>query len=423
MHDDYRSNSGDEFSNFHLRPNGQARYYPSSNSQSNAGAPYNETKHWQTHSNRSSFGNMATQETTSEHTDQIMANFLDAATSVQSSVHGCMLRCFEQDIPVQTIPIHPSSSWQGTSATWDLITNLPLNDSVDVVKLLNKYLCFQSYSEDDHMYRLASLIFKYEGEQFALSQIAPWIIGKKCILQQNLQIINNHDIIPDNAKPLMQKALQIAGEMLTAWLFTQNTEDDDSEDDDLAMNGFSNHYKNDILLQTHLSSSSESDEDDNTIDYYNKMDLIQPSIFVQDKVRNAQELQHDHLPLFVQEDTVSDDQVNTDQSNISVQDNLIFDNEVEQKQSSPSDTADMLNSNFLNSINDDQIEYKHGMAIMVDSSILTSKNYNGIIPLIGNPIEQQLICTTAFMKSPMLIFEQKPKNEFRLFKQILLSQG
>jgi hypothetical protein len=79
--------------------------------------------------------------------------------------------------------------------------------------------------------------------------------------------------------------------MLSAWLFTQNTEDDDNEDDDLSTNGFSHHYKHDIQLQTHLSSSSESDEDENAFDNkmenYNKMELVQHSVFAQDKLKNA----------------------------------------------------------------------------------------------------------------------------------------
>jgi hypothetical protein len=83
-----------------------------------------------------------------------------------------------------------------------------------------------------------------------------------------------------------------------------------------------------------------------------------------------------------------------------VQDNLIFENEIEQTQCSLHDTANMLNLNFLNSINNDRIKYKHGMAIMVDSSLLTTKNFNGIISSIGDSIEQQSIGTTAFVKSP-----------------------
>ena len=144
---------------------------------------------------------------------------------------------------------------------------------------------------------------------------------------------------------------------------------------------------------------------------------------VQEENVSDDQVNTDQSNIFVQEENVNDDQVNTAQSNIFVQDNLIFDNEIEQTQCSLHDPTNMLNFNFLNSINDDRIEYKHGMAIMVDSSILTIKNFNGIISSIGNSIEQQSIGTTAFVKSSMLFFAQQPNNEFRLFKQMSLSQG
>ncbi len=132
MQDDSRANADDEFSNFQFRPIGEARSAPSLNSQESAGAPYANTKNWQTQSNRSSYGNMATQDTTTEtrtqsETDQMITIFFDAGAGSQGTVHGCILRCPKHNIEMPTIYVHQLqfNSWHGTTATWESIPNLP----------------------------------------------------------------------------------------------------------------------------------------------------------------------------------------------------------------------------------------------------------------------------------------------------------
>ena len=91
--DNSRSTAGDEFSDFPLRPNGQARPVPSSNAPQNAGVPYSQTKTWQSPNTRSSYGNMTMQDTTVDtpvqhDTAQMITNFLDAAAGGPDFVHG-----------------------------------------------------------------------------------------------------------------------------------------------------------------------------------------------------------------------------------------------------------------------------------------------------------------------------------------------
>ena len=234
-----------------------------------------------------------------------------------------MLRCSEPVLPVPSVPVrqhqsNDSSTWQGTTATWDSVTNLPLNDSVDVVKFLNTYLDFHPDSDEDYMHRIASLIFKYDGEAaFTLSQIEPWIIDQKCILQQNLQRIYDAGLIPEHAKSHINKALQYAGEILTVWLFDLHTAEDENEDDDF--NGFFIHYQQDLDLQTHLTSSSDLDHDDdemivdkaifNTIDGDNTidntidipMDNTPSFLFVQDQLDASDKIQRNCVSLSLQD--------------------------------------------------------------------------------------------------------------------------
>jgi hypothetical protein len=75
----------------------------------------------------------------------------------------------------------PSDPWRATSTSWNEIAELHLNNEVDVVKLLDKYLDFIEKCDDESLCRIAALIFKDEGDDIDSAQIAPWIVSKRTL--------------------------------------------------------------------------------------------------------------------------------------------------------------------------------------------------------------------------------------------------
>jgi hypothetical protein len=236
-----RSDPADEFERMSFRPETPARHAPSSNA-SSAGVPYEETRSWQTTSNRSSFANMSTRDDTPQSTiqaqkDEMMANFFDAAAGTQGPVHGCMIQVRSLNTDHQSSSedtvLQSPYSWHGKPTTWNLIRELKLDPTVDIVCFLQNSHLFQSFSDADHVCRNASHIFQKGDLVLDESRIHGWIIEQKSKLQQQLDILYNEEILPVHMEQYFRIALQNAGEILSHWMFDQTTSESDSESLDI----------------------------------------------------------------------------------------------------------------------------------------------------------------------------------------------
>ena len=138
QHEHVRSDLADEFEHMTFRPETPACKAISSTA-SAGGVLYNDTRNWQITQSRTSFANTSTREDTPQsiiptQTDEMMADFFDAAAGAQGPVHGCMLhiRRMNSNDQIST----PSNGWPGTSTIWNAIRNLQFDQSINIECLL-----------------------------------------------------------------------------------------------------------------------------------------------------------------------------------------------------------------------------------------------------------------------------------------------
>jgi hypothetical protein len=205
--------------------------------------------------------------------DKMVENFFDAVRS-DDQVHGRMLR-------ISSVPA--PQPWKGTSATWQSIKALNLNNTVDIVTLNKNNDLFSSTSvSEDDLESCALEIFQAEAARRlpSGSKVYPWIDHRANILQAHLQKIIAREILPIYLHAPLSEAVDRAAMLVNNWLYTAAPETSDSSDDD-STDDSTAQYFNDSNLQQHLSSSaSEDDEDDESDD--EKQEIIsmeQPSLF------------------------------------------------------------------------------------------------------------------------------------------------
>jgi hypothetical protein len=222
------------------------------------GDSYNQVQRWQTNMSQTSLAQTAPmhepfQRPSSSRTDDsdMLTNFFQAVSikpaSSPDTVHGRML-CVGS--PTSTI-----EQWTGLEPeTFLSIVRLRLSRAVDIVHLLQHSHELQSLPDDDNMIDTVFRIFQVD--QATLSsenQILPWIIGQTKLLQQHLETIYNHDLLPNSFKIQFLNAIKVAGDLVYESLADQLSQSSyDSDDDDLPANSFESSYSNDPDLQNLL---------------------------------------------------------------------------------------------------------------------------------------------------------------------------
>ena len=288
------------------------------------GDSYNQVQRWQTNMSQTSFAQAAPtnepfQRPSSSRPDDsdVLTNFFQAVSikpaSSPDTVHGRMLRVGS---PTSTI-----EQWEGTLETWLSIAQLHLSDTVDIVHLLQHSHKLQSWPDDDNM--LGPVFKIFQVEQTTLSsenQILPWIIAQTKLLQQHLETIYNHDLLPPSLKIQFCHAIQVAGDLVYESLADQiSRSSSDSDDDDLPANSFEFSYSNDPDLQNLLKlrpSEAYAEE------------FCSASVHM---VVTMDQMQRDE-PAVIQQDSPLQTLVNEQNMSVLLPDNVFADNDIEQKQ-------------------------------------------------------------------------------------------
>jgi len=190
--------------------------------------------------------------------DQMVENFFEAVRS-DDQVHGRMLR-------ISSVPA--PQPWTGTSATWQSIKALNLNNTVDIVTLIKNYDLFSSTSvSEDDLESYALEIFQAEAAHRlpSGSKVYPWIDHRANILQAHLQKIIAREILPIYLHAPLSEAVDRAAMLVHNWFYTEAPETSDSSDDDYT-DGPTAHYLQDSNLQQHLSPCASEDDEDNEYD-------------------------------------------------------------------------------------------------------------------------------------------------------------
>ena len=186
------------------------------------------------------------------HMDDMLTNFFDAVQlkpeSSSDSVHGRMLRVAQPE------------PWDLSVACFS-IASLQLSKTVDIVHLLKHHEQFQSFSNDDTVLAHAITIFKSANIDLqSESNIMPWILGQTNLLQQQLQTIYDHNLLPLSLKVKLSTAIKIAATLVRDELADRiSKSSSDSDDDDWTENSFTISYSNNRELQNLLKLRPSDD--------------------------------------------------------------------------------------------------------------------------------------------------------------------